>query len=80
MISQFARDIRQKAPREGMRKGLLEGEVKGEAKSLLRMLPRRFGSLPDEISERVHNVDPNTMEMWADRVLDAKFLKEVFSE
>ena len=38
-----------------------------------------FGPLPDEISERVHKADPNTIGMWADRVLDAKSLEEVFS-
>ncbi len=88
MMSQFAQDIREKALQEGMqqgiRKGLLEGEakgeVKGEAKLLLRMLPRRFGPLPDEIYERVYKADPNTIELWADRVLDAESLEDVFSD
>nr|VFK67684.1 MAG: protein of unknown function (DUF4351) [Candidatus Kentron sp. TUN] len=46
---------------------------------LLRMLPRRFGALPKEITDRIHRADPNTIEIWADRVLDAKSLDDVFS-
>jgi len=47
---------------------------------LLRMLPRRFGPLPNELSERVYNADPDTIEIWADRVWDAQSLEDVFSE
>ena len=87
MMSQFAQDIRRKALHEGMqqgrREGLLEGEArgeaKGEAKLLLRILPRRFGPLSHEITDRIHGADPNTIESWADRVLDAKSLDDVFS-
>jgi len=54
--------------------------LEGEAKLLLRILPHRFGPLPDEISERVYRADPKTIETWADRVLDAESLEDVFSE
>ncbi|NNJ84544.1 MAG: DUF4351 domain-containing protein [Gammaproteobacteria bacterium] len=47
---------------------------------MLRMLPRRFGPLSDEITERVYGADRNTIEVWADRVLDAKSLDDVFTE
>nr|VFK67758.1 MAG: protein of unknown function (DUF4351) [Candidatus Kentron sp. UNK]VFK73099.1 MAG: protein of unknown function (DUF4351) [Candidatus Kentron sp. UNK] len=88
MMSQFAQDIRQKALHEGIQQGMQrgrqegrqEGLLEGEAKLLLRMLPRRFGPLPNEISERIHKADPDTIESWADRVLDAKSLDDVFSE
>jgi len=84
MISQFAQEIERKALLEGRQKGLLEGEARGEArgeaKLLLRQLFRRFQPLPNEISERVHGADPNTLEIWGDRVLDAKSLDEVFME
>ena len=69
MISQFAREIERKALLEGEARGEARGEVKGEAKLLLRQLSRRFQPLPNEIPERVHGADPNTIEVWADRVL-----------
>nr|VFJ44070.1 MAG: conserved hypothetical protein (putative transposase or invertase) [Candidatus Kentron sp. DK] len=84
MMSQFAQDIekrvRESALREGMQQGMQQGRLEGEANLLLRILPRRFGPLPLEITERVHGADPNTIEIWADRMLDAKSLNEVFSE
>nr|VFK39542.1 MAG: protein of unknown function (DUF4351) [Candidatus Kentron sp. SD]VFK44762.1 MAG: protein of unknown function (DUF4351) [Candidatus Kentron sp. SD]VFK80390.1 MAG: protein of unknown function (DUF4351) [Candidatus Kentron sp. SD] len=76
MMSRFARDIEKKP----LRKGRLEGLLEGETKLLLRQLSRRFHALPDEITERVHGADPNTIEIWADRVLDAKSLDKVFSD
>ena len=77
MISQFAQDIEravcQKALQEGIQQGIQQGtqqgpagrgargKAKGEAKLLLRILPRRFGPLPDEIAERVYKADPTTI-------------------
>jgi len=80
MASRFAQDIvaREKPKWEQMFRQ--EGRLEGEAELLLRQLSRRFPPLPDEISERVHNADPGTIESWADRILDAKSLDEVFQE
>jgi len=82
MMSQCAQDIRQKALQEGIQQGVQQGirkgRLEGEARLLLRVLPRRFGPLPTEISERVHRADPKTIETWTDRVLDAESLEDVF--
>nr|VFJ68357.1 MAG: conserved hypothetical protein (putative transposase or invertase) [Candidatus Kentron sp. FW] len=78
--SQFAQEIESKVRESVLREGMQQGRLEGEAKLLLRILPRRFGPLPSEITERVYSADPNTIEIWADRVLDAKSLDEVFSE
>nr|VFK12767.1 MAG: conserved hypothetical protein (putative transposase or invertase) [Candidatus Kentron sp. LPFa] len=84
MMSQFAQDIekrvRQEVLQEGIQQGLLEGEVRGEAKLLIRQLSRRFQPLPDRIFERVYAADPGVIEIWADRVLEAKSLDDVFTE
>nr|VFK54579.1 MAG: protein of unknown function (DUF4351) [Candidatus Kentron sp. TUN]VFK57607.1 MAG: protein of unknown function (DUF4351) [Candidatus Kentron sp. TUN] len=72
MMSQFAQDISSVARQEGM--------LEGEAKLLIRQLSRRFQPLPEEITERVYGADPNTIEIWADRVLDAKSLDDIFLE
>nr|VFK40161.1 MAG: conserved hypothetical protein (putative transposase or invertase) [Candidatus Kentron sp. SD] len=96
MMSQFAQEIKKKALLEGIQQGrqegrlegllegLLEGEVKGEtkgeAKLLMRQLSRRFQPLPNEVTDRIQKADPNTIEIWADRILDAKSLEEVFLE
>lgn len=84
MMSQFAQDIRRKALQEsiqqGMQQGIQKGLLEGEAKLSLRMLPRRFGPLPNEIFERVYKADLDTIETWADHVSEAESLEDVFSE
>ena len=78
--SQFSQEIERKVRHSALQEGIQKGRLEGEAKLLLRMLPHRFGPLPLEITERIHSADPNTIGIWADRVLDAKSLDEVFSE
>jgi len=84
MMSQFAQDISSVARQEGriagIQEGIQKGLLEGEARLLLRQLSRRFQPLPDKISDRIHAANPNTIELWADRVLEAKSLDEVFSE
>jgi len=69
---------------QGVQQGIRKGRLEGEAKLLLRILPRRFRPLPAELSERVYRADPETIpetiETWADRVLDAESLEDIFSE
>ena len=76
MMSQFARDITKTARQEAFQKGMQEGE----ATLLVRQLSRRFHPLPNEITERIYAADPNAIGMWADRILDARSLDEVFVE
>ncbi|MBF0143081.1 MAG: Rpn family recombination-promoting nuclease/putative transposase [Magnetococcales bacterium] len=71
---------RQEGERTGERKGRQEGRQEGEATMLLRLLQRRFGSLPGWASEKVRSVDQTTLETWGDRVFEAKTLDEVFAE
>nr|VFK58147.1 MAG: protein of unknown function (DUF4351) [Candidatus Kentron sp. TUN] len=70
----------QRGMQQGMQQGIQQGRLEGEATVLLRQLSRRFHPLPNEISERIHSADPNSIEKWADRILDAKSLDEVFSD
>nr|VFK23603.1 MAG: protein of unknown function (DUF4351) [Candidatus Kentron sp. LPFa] len=71
---------RQEGRLEGLLEGEAKGETKGEAKLLMRQLSRRFQPLPNEVTDRIQKADPNTIEIWADRILDAKSLDEVFLE
>ncbi len=71
---------------EGKQKGIIEGKiegieigvVKGEIKLLMRLLERRFGSLSNDLKDRVTKADADTVELWGDRVLDASSLDDVF--
>ena len=55
-----------------------KGIEKGEALLLQRQLVRRFGELPGDILARIAAASAEQLELWGDRVLDAKTLAEVF--
>ena len=55
-----------------------EGRREGGALLLLRQLHRRFGSLPAEVTKKVHSANQSTLETWGDRVLDARVLDDIF--
>jgi hypothetical protein len=78
------------ARQQGWNEGLLEGELKGElrgeqkgllegeAKVLARQLTRRFDPLPEWVALRLREADAGQLETWADAVLEAETLGEVF--
>ncbi len=65
--------------RRGLEKGLEKGVRKGEATMLMRLLARRFDGLPGWVEERLAEANREQLESWADRVLDAKRLEDVFN-
>ena len=66
--------------RQGMQQGMQQGMRQGEEVLLRRLLTRRFGALPESIEARLSQADIRQLEIWGDRVLDAKSLEEVFQE
>ena len=64
----------QRAREESMRQGIEQGE-----RTLLRrLLRRRFGLLSPEADERIDRASERDLESWAENVLDAGTLDEVF--
>ena len=47
---------------------------------LLRLLNRRFGPLSADVTRRLAQSTPEQLEIWAERVLDARTIDEVFAE
>jgi hypothetical protein len=62
-----------------LEQGRLEGKVEGEMALFLRLLERRFGALPAGAREKVSAATSSDLERWADRVLDATTLDDVFA-
>ena len=73
-FKQWEEEVARKAIEQGAQKGRLEGE----ALLLQRMLTRRFGPLPDWAQQRLRSASSEELETWADRVLDAQRLEDVF--
>jgi len=73
-LSVFERHAIDEAAKEAARKARIEGE----SAILTRQLIRRFGPLPASIETRLASADQQQLEHWADRILDAASLDEVF--
>ena len=57
---------------------LQRARAEGERAVLAPQLRRRFGPLPPEAAERLRRAPEADLEAWADNVLDAGSLDEVF--
>ena len=67
---------------EGEAKGRMEGETTGRNAILSRLLSKRFGlnTLDIRMQERLRNASPEQLDRWAERILDAKTVDDVFDE
>ncbi|WP_149028978.1 DUF4351 domain-containing protein, partial [Serpentinimonas barnesii] len=63
---------------EGRLEGKLEGKLEGEAALLERLIARRFGPITPSTRLRLDSATAVQLEAWADRILDARTLAEVF--
>ena len=57
---------------------MARGRAEGERAMLARQLERRFGRLPPAAAERLRRAPETDLETWADNVLDAQTLDDVF--
>ena len=69
---------REEGMQQGIEQGMYRGRVEGERALLRRQLRRRFGPLSPETVERVDQASARDLEAWAENVLDAGALDEVF--
>lgn len=58
--------------------GIQEGMQQGERDLLERLLQRRFGTLTPSVLQKLQRASTTELETWADRVLDAGSLEDVF--
>ena len=69
----------QRARDEGMRQGRDEGIREGRAEVLEHQLRRRFGPLAPAVTDRLHKGSAADLEAWAENVLDARAVDDVFA-
>ena len=55
-----------------------EGEAKGRAETLLRLLERRFGHVPEDAAARVLAAPVEDLDAWLDAILSASSLDDIF--
>lgn len=71
-VSEFARQF--------VAEGRKEGIEEGEKKLLLKQLDRKFGELTAEVRERILAASSEQVDIWAERVLTAQTLDQVFAD
>ena len=65
--------------REGEKRGKAMEEARGEAKMLLKLLNLKFGVLPEGVEQQVNSADIEQLNRWAELVLTAGSVEEIFS-
>ena len=80
----LAEENLQKGRQEGLQKGLLkgrqEGRQEGEAQALLRLLEKKFGSLPRDAQKRIAGAELELLLEWFDRAVTAERFEDVFAD
>ena len=79
VISRAREEGMQRGMQQGMEQGMQQGRVEGERAVLERILRRRFGLLSPEVAERLGQASAVDLETWAENVLDAPTLDDVFN-
>jgi len=63
---------------KGIEKGIIEGKAQGQASVLLKQLQIRFGGVDSQYRQRIEQADADTLLLWAERVLTADSIEDVF--
>ena len=64
---------------QGIAQGIEKGIEQGERSLLYRQLTRRFGPLDAPTEARLQRATAAELERWADNILEAHTLEEVFT-
>ena len=62
----------------GEAKGLVRGRAEGKAETLLRLLERRFGAVPEDARARIIAAPVGDLDAWLDAFVSASDLDDVF--
>ena len=79
-IMTTAERIRQEGVSQGITQGLSQGLSRGQAKTLLRLLHKRFGPLPEAVVARITAASDAELERLTDRILDVGSLDALLAD
>lgn len=77
-VTEWTREWKREGLEQGLEQGREQGRLEGERATVQRLLTRRFGPLPEAALARLGAADAETLGLWAERLLDAPSLDEVF--
>ncbi len=64
---------------QGIAQGVAQGKITHTVEMLLRLLRKRFGDVPPTAEERIRTASIDRLDEWAERILTAATLDEVFA-
>lgn len=76
----IAEQLRQEGLQQGLEQGLEQGELRGRRALLRRLLEVKFGPLDSQILERLNAADADMLDRFAERVVTATSLEELFGD
>ena len=83
VMGTIAETLLEQGSEQGFAKGLAAGEAKGlaagKAEDLTHLLTRRFGPLPETVTNRITWGSLADLERWFDAAIDASSLEAVFT-
>jgi hypothetical protein len=65
---------------ETVTKWTKQWKMEGRAAVLERLLRKRFGAIAPMYLERIRSASIEQLDLWAERILDAKSIQEIFSQ
>ena len=74
----WAREYEAKGMQQGMLQGVQQGVQQGEALALQKLLTKRFGTIPSNITAKIATASMEEIERWFDQAIEAKGYDEVF--
>ena len=77
---EFQSEFAKRYAAEGRKEGRKEGLEEGQQKILIKQLTVKFGELPDPILQRIRAADDEHLERWAERILVARTIDDVFAD
>ena len=63
--------------REAEKRGQKQGQKQGEATILLSQMEHKFGTVPNNLRNRIEQADTQTLLDWSKRILTAETPEEV---
>ena len=81
MLAERVTEWTQKWKLEWLAEGEASGIMKGQATLLSRQIAAKFGDqvFKKSVQEHLQNATPEQLNLWADRILFAKTVEELFS-
>lgn len=77
LVMTLAEKFREEGKKEGKEEGIEIGERKSLVKTTIKLLTKKFGSLPDETKEKISKLDADTLEIIIVEIFEYTSLDEI---